>query len=140
MTPWLPLIVVVALGGLAAAYLLPTRKRKPRVLPPPTSKRAAPSYQETNSLAKLFLEVLALKEGAARWPAVLQKLNHENEPHIRTLLLELRSHRTADPVTVLEAIESECIAAKREGLSPSRAELLGRALTAVQRDALRRQA
>lgn len=134
MTTLLPLIVVVvALGGLAAAYLLPTPKRKPRVLPPPSSKRAAPSYQETNSLAKLFLEVLALKEAAARWPAILQNLNRESEPHIRTLLLELRSHRTADPVTVLEAIESECIAAKREGLSPSRAELLGRALSVVRK-------
>lgn len=132
MTPWLPLIFVVALAGLAVAYLLPSLKRKPRVLPPPTSKRAEPSYQETNSRAKLFLEVMALKEGAARWPAILQRLNHENEPHIRTLLLELRSHRTADPVTVMEVIESECIAAKREGQSPSRAELLGRALRAVR--------
>jgi hypothetical protein len=131
MMPWLPLIFVVALGGLAA-YLLPTLKRKPRVLPPPSSKRAEPSYQETNSRAKLFLEVLALKEGAARWPAILQRLNRENEPHIRTLLLELRSHCTADPVAVLEAIESECISAKREGKSPSRAELLERALRVVR--------
>src|SRR5690348_58511 len=93
MTAWLQLVLV--LGGLAAAYLLLISKRKPRVLPPPSSKRPEPSYQEINSRAKLFLEVLALKESSPKWPSVLRKLNLEDDPHIRTLLLELRSHRTA---------------------------------------------
>lgn len=133
MNAWLQLVsVVLFVGCLAAAYLLLSPKPKPRVLPPPTSRRAEPSYQETNSLAKLFVEVLALKESAARWPTILRRLNGEDEPHIRTLLLELRSHRAADPNAVLAAIESTCIAAKRETLSPTRSELLERALAVLQ--------
>jgi hypothetical protein len=130
MTAWLQLVSVVLI--LAAVYLLLNPRRKPRVLPPPRSNRGEPSYQEANSLAKLFVEVLALKDSAAKWPTILQKLNLEDEPHIRTLLLELRSHCAADPSTGLEAIERACIAAKREGQSPPRAELLGRALTVLQ--------
>lgn len=134
MTASFPAVLVaLILVCLAVAYLLLNSMHKPRVLPPPRSKRGEPPYQDTNSLAKLFLEVLALQDSGAKWPAILQQLNLEEEPHIRTLLLELRSHPPADPRTVLEAIESACIAAKREGQSPSRAELLGRALTALQR-------
>ena len=133
MTAWLQLFaVVLMLGGCAAIYLLVNPKRKPRVLPPPRSKKAEPSYQETDSLAKLLLEVLALKESDAKWPTILHQLNIEGEPHVRTLLLELRSHGIADPSAVLQVVESACIAAKREGKSPSRVELLGRALTFLQ--------
>lgn len=105
---------------------------KPRVLPPPTSKRAEPAYHETSDLAKLFVEVLELKKSSAKWPKILRRLNLEDEPHIRTLLLELRSHRIAEPGAVLEAIESTCIAAKSDGQSPSRTELLERSLAVLQ--------
>lgn len=133
MNTWLQLFVLLVFAGvLGAGYRLLSAAPKLRVLPPPTTKKPEPPYHETNSLAKLFVEAVGLKERAAKWPAILRSLNPDDEPHIRTLLLELRSHRAADPNSVLEAIERTCIAAKRGGQSPSRCELLERALTVLR--------
>ncbi len=123
------LVTFVILAFLCRAYLARARKRKIRVLPPPRSRKAEAAFQETNSLAKLFVEVLALKECAATWPLMLQRLNADDNPQIRTLLLELRSHPAAKPMEALEAIERACMASKQQGLCPSRAELLELALS-----------
>lgn len=136
MSSWLLfLLVVIGLALAAAVWLGRTPNPKRRVRPPPRSKKAEPSFQQANSLAKLFVEVLALKESSITWPTVLQRLNLEDEPHIRTLLLELRSERPASPGAVLDAIERVCIAAKREASTPSRAELLNRTLASLREPA-----
>ena len=119
--------VVFVLACLVAAYFLRRTNHRPRVRPPPRSKRIECSYQETNALANLFLEAVALKEGGASWPSVLQRLNPEAEPHIRTLLLEIREPNGTDPRMALEAIETVCIESKRKGDQLSRADLLERA-------------
>jgi hypothetical protein len=129
MRTWLLLLVVVAiLGYLSATYYLAQKnQRKRRVLPPPRSKGTARSYQETNSVARLFLETVSLKEGEANWPRVLKGLNAEDEPRIRTLLLELRLLNPSDPRGALEAIEAVCIGSRDESDQLTRAELLERA-------------
>ena len=122
---------------LAAAYLLRSAKNKPKVLPPPRSRKPEPAFHETNSLARLFVEVLALKEGTPTWPSILKRLNPSDNPHTRTILLELRSLPAADPEAVLNAIEQICIESKREGQDPSQVELLERALAGLRERAPR---
>ncbi len=129
MKDWLQFVAVtVFFGCLAAAYFFAQRgQRKPRVLPPPRSKGTDRSYQETNSVAKLFLEAVSLKEGDASWPVVLKHLNTENEPRIRTLLLELRWLNPSNPREALEVIETICMESKHESETLTRADLLERA-------------
>lgn len=129
MKNWLHFVAVTLLFGcLVAAYFFVQRsQRKPRVLPPPRSKRIDRPYQETDSVARLFLETVSLKAGAANWPTVLRRLNTEDEPRVRTLLLELRQFETSNPREALEAIETVCIESKHESVSLTRADLLERA-------------
>jgi hypothetical protein len=117
--------VVLTCIGIAIKYLL--AKQHPRVRPPPRVQPTERTYQVTNHVARLFLEVLELKKVEVQWPAILQQLNPEDEPHIRTLLLELRASNATDPRQALDAIEEVCIAAKPESERLSRAELLERA-------------
>ena len=134
MNTGLQLLAVFALiGCLVAAYFF-TRghKSKPRILPPPRSKSTERSYEETNSVAKLFLEIISLKESAANWPSVLKGLNTQDEPRIRTLLLELRSFDSSSARQALEAIEAVCIESKHESEKLTRAELLQRAQLRLQ--------
>jgi hypothetical protein len=105
------------------------------VLPPPRSRKIDLSYQETNSVAKLFLATVSLKEGQSTWPVVLKGLNTEDEPRIRTLLLELRQMSTSSPQPVLEVIEEVCIQSKEKCGELTRAELLERALSRMGRAA-----
>jgi hypothetical protein len=133
MSGWLQLAIALgALGCVVGAYFLMPRKHKPRVLPPPRSAGLARSYQETNSVASLFLDVLKLKEGDATWPGILRHLNPENDPQIRTLLLELRQAQAAEPRQVLDTIEAVCMASKPESEWLSRADLLERAKSALR--------
>jgi hypothetical protein len=129
MKAWIQfLAVLLLLGCLLAGYMLAQKnRRKPRVLPPPRSKRKSESYQEKNSVAKLFLEAVTLKENHANWPKVLKELNSEDEPFIRTLLLELRQLNTNSPREALEAVVYVCMESKDEGDRLTRADLLERA-------------
>jgi hypothetical protein len=68
-----------------------------------------------------------LKQAEARWPAVLDGLNADDDPHIRTLLLELRGFDTSSPREALDAIEAVCIESKRESETLTRWDLLERA-------------
>ena len=124
MRPWLSatLFALLLLGGLVALYFWHKPSNKPRIRPPPRSRKPDESYQAVNSLARLFLEAVALKEERAKWPGVLKTLNPEDEPRIRTLLLELRQPDAVDPRTALQAIEQTCIQAQSESRSFSRAE------------------
>lgn len=121
------LTVVIGCFALAYHFFVRGSERKYRVLPPPRGKSTERTYQESNNIAKLFLETVSLKESEANWPAVLNGLNIEDEPRVRTLLLELRSLDTSSPKDVLLAIESVCIECKREGEQLTRVELLERA-------------
>lgn len=118
---------VFILGFVVAVYFLRKANGKPRVRPPPRSKSTERTYQETNSVAGLFLQVVALKESGTQWPRVLRRLNPDDEPHVRTLLLEMRGCHGTDPHAALEALERVCIASKHESDHLSRAELLERA-------------
>lgn len=117
------------LGIVVAAFLLArSRPRGPRVLPPPRSRSTVRTYQETNPIARLFLETRSLQESAANWPRVLKGLNTDDVPRIRTLLLELRAFDTSSPHAALAAIEAVCIECKRVSPQVTREELLERAL------------
>lgn len=87
-------------------------------------------------MANLFVETVALKECGAKWPNVLQRLNPQDEPHVRTLLLEIRERNKNDPRPALEAIERACIESKREGDHFSRATLLERAKLLLEKSSL----
>ena len=121
-------VAVLPFASLIALYFIARRfHAKPKVLPPPRSRGTELSYQETNSVAKLFLEAASLKESDANWSSVLKLLNAEDEPRIRTLLLELRELNISNPRCTLETIEAVCIESKRESEKLSRADLLERA-------------
>jgi hypothetical protein len=122
------LVVIFILGCFVAGYFVGISNDKPRVLPPPRSKSTELSYQETNSVASLFLEVVALKKEDARWPSLLKRLNPGNEAHVRTLLLEIRQSNSTDPRSALELIEKVCISSKSESDDLSRSDLLERAI------------
>jgi hypothetical protein len=133
-------VVAVALliVCLVFAYIVIARgsERKSKVLPPPRSKSTELTYQESNSIAKLFLETVSLRESEASWPIVLKGLNKDDEPRVRTLLLELRSFDTSSPNKILVAIESVCIVSKRERQQFTRVELLERALAHMKKPQL----
>ncbi|MCK6423712.1 MAG: hypothetical protein L6Q75_01310 [Burkholderiaceae bacterium] len=117
------------LGIVAGAFLMArSRPRGPRVLPPPRSRSTVRTFQETNPIARLFLETRSLQESAANWPRVLKGLNADDVPHIRTLLLELRAFDTSSPRAALAAIEAVCIECKRVSPQVTREALLERAL------------
>ena len=99
------------------------RTRHPRV----RSKSTGGTYQETNSAARLLSGVLALKERNAQWSEIMQALNPEDEPRIRTVLLELRWAHRSKPRKVLQAIEDICLASHRESSTLSTQDLLERA-------------
>jgi len=91
-------VAAVLFASLAATYLFVKRSpTRPKVLPPPRSRGTAKTFQESNSAASLLLDVLALKGQDAQWATVLKKLNPEDAPHVRTLLLELREARPGRP-------------------------------------------
>jgi hypothetical protein len=129
MKGWTSFLLTLVLFGIGfAAYILMQGSRpKPKVRPPPRSKSTARSYQESNSLACLFLETLSLKESRATWPAILNELNSEDDPRVRTLLLELRSLSAPNPMEALGVIEWVCIAAKHESERVTKTDLLERA-------------
>lgn len=132
MNPWLQFLAVLAvLAGLVSALLMRRRGASSRVLPPPRSKRATPTYQQTNAVAKLFIETLQLKESSARWPRILQGLNPDDDPQTRTILLELRTLSAADPRKVLLAIEGTCLNSKQGGDQLTRMDLLERAKSSL---------
>ena len=137
MSRWNQVFLLLLVVGCVAAYFLIAQKPRRRVLPPPRTTKPAPSFHETDSLAKLFVAVVNLKERAATWPSILQELNSENDPHIRTLLLELREQSTSDPGRALVAIEQACIATKNDGRSLNQAELLEVALSALRMASLK---
>ena len=120
------LLLVVALA--VAAYLFLRPNRTPRVRHPTIrSKSTVPSFQESNSAARLLAGVDQLKGHNATWPGILQTLNPEDSPQLRTVLLELRSLQVASPQLVLKAIEEACLASYRESGSLSRVDILDRA-------------
>ena len=71
--------------------------------------------------------MVSLKESDANWPSVLKGLNTEDEPRIRTLLLELRGLNASNPREALETIETVCIESKHESEQLTRADVLERA-------------
>jgi len=120
--------VILALLVLGALVLLCLRwnvNSRPRIKAyGPRSRKPDDSYQATNAIAKLLLEVLDLRERAARWPAILKTINPEDVPVIRTVLLELRWLHVDSPDKALMLIERACIESKRSGETPTRLELL----------------
>lgn len=120
------LLLVVAVA--VATYLLLRADRTPRVRHPTIrSKSTVPSFQESNSAAWLLAGVDRLRGQDATWPRILQTLNPEDSPQLRTVLLELRSLKVASPHMVLNAIEESCLASYRESNTLSRMDILDRA-------------
>ena len=122
------ILLLLLLVGLVTAYLLrgtdkPSRVRHPTI----RSKSTARSFQETNSAASLLAGVTKLKRHDATWPSVLQTLNSDDDPQVRTVLLELRSLYVSEPRVVLDAIEQICVASHRESNTLSRVDILDRA-------------
>ena len=98
--------------------------RKKPLYPRGSRKHVADAYQEQSAPAKLLAEILTLKAKNAQWPEILGVLNPQNDPHIRTVLLEIRGPHIFVPHTALNIIESVCVAAKRPSTGLSRLELL----------------
>jgi hypothetical protein len=118
-------ILLIAVGVLAFVFRQWQTSSKPVIRHlAPRSKRPDDSYQATNTTAKLLTEVLALRERHAQWPEILKTLNPSDEPHVRTVLLELRWPNVANPDDVLKVIEDVCLSVNLSGQSPSRVELL----------------
>ena len=90
-------------------------------------------YAEMSTGAKLLNDVLALKSRDAQWPDILQTLNPDDEPRIRTVLLELRWPHVLVPHAALSLIETVCLAADRSGDASSRLDLLERAKLSMEK-------
>lgn len=129
-----PLAVILIIGCFVAVrFMAQGGKRKPKILPPPRSKSTERLYQETNSVARLFIETVSLKECRPNWSTVLKELNAEDEPRIRTLLLEMRDLDASSTYRALEAVEAVCIKSKQKSERLTRVELLERAKSRMQR-------
>lgn len=114
--------------ALPLAYLFFRTEKPPRVRHPTIrSKSTAPTFQETNSAARLLAGVTELKGQHPTWPKLLQTLNADDHPQVRTVLLELRQLQVLDPQRVLDAIEEACLASHRESHGLSRVDILDRA-------------
>ena len=122
------LLLLLLLVGLATAYFL-LRPNKPTQIRHPTirSKGTTRSFQETNSAARLLAGVTDLRKQEATWPKMLETLNSDDNPQVRTVLLELRSVHVGEPGLVLDAIEEACLASYRESNTLSRVDILDRA-------------
>ena len=117
------LIVVTYVAVALAIQLWKLRARST----PSRSRRLAkniPLAQAHDPIASLVLDVLSLRDGAAQWPAILTKLNPEDLPKLRTVLLELRWLYRNRPDAALRLIERVCIATRKSGSATSRLELL----------------
>jgi hypothetical protein len=117
------LIAIVALLLLRRRTSHRPATRHPRI----RSRPIGGSYSEANGIAKLLSEVQALKERAAQWADILKTLNPDDQPRVRTVLLELREPHIFAPHTALDAIESVCLTAERPNDHLSRLDLLERA-------------
>ena len=118
-------LATLFVGVLVFTYLRWRASYRPPVrFPQPLSRKPDESYQATNAIAKLLLEVLSLRDRKARWPEILKTLNPDDSPSLRTVLLELRWLHVNSPDTALQLIERVCIKAKRPGEEPTRLELL----------------
>lgn len=127
-------LLILVLGGVVLAFMRWRANYKLRPRYPRARNKVVPdSYQETNSEAKLLADVLALKERSAQWPDILKTLNPDDEPRIRTVLLELRWPHVFAPHTALNIIESICLSANRSGNMRSRLELLELAKSSMER-------
>lgn len=127
-------LVLLLLVSLVALYVhwLSAHKARPGQ-PRRRSKSAIPAHAEANDAAKLLSEVLALKQQQATWPNILQTLNPDDVPRIRTVLLELRGPHIFVPHTALNIIESTCLSAERPNNKLSRLDLLERAKRDMER-------
>ena len=122
------ILLLLLLVGLATAYLLRRTDKPPKVRHPTIrSKSTVRSFQETNSAARLLAGVTKLKNHNAIWPSILQTLNSDDDPQVRTVLLELRSLHVSEPRVVLDVIEQICVASHRESNTLSRVDILDRA-------------
>jgi hypothetical protein len=118
-------LLLIVFGVLAFLFRHWQTSSKPTVRHlAPRSKRPDDSYQATNTTAKLLTEVLGLRERRAQWPEILKTLNPSDEPHVRTILLELRWPHIANPDEVLKVIEDVCLSVNLSGQTPSRVEIL----------------
>lgn len=122
-------VLLTALAVGAVFVVVARRWRRPhqaraRVYGP-RSRKADDSYQAAHAAAGLLSDVLDLRGRKARWPAILQTLNPDESPSLRTVLLELRWLHVDEPSRALWWMEEACIQAKGRALS--RLELLERA-------------
>ena len=126
-------VVLLVVAGVLA-YLYQRANYKPKTRHPTIRSRSTVgSYQQTNSAAKLLADAVALKEIDAKWPRVIQTLNAEDEPRLRTVLLELRRFDVDSPQAALKAIEDVCLASHHESGTLSRFDLLDRAKSVLER-------
>jgi hypothetical protein len=117
-------LLVVTIVAVALAVRLWTLRAQ---LNPRRGRRSAkqvPVAEVHDEIAGLMLDVLALRDQAAQWSAVLARLNPEEQPKLRTVLLELRWLYRDHPDAALRLIERVCIATRKSGSAASRLELL----------------
>ena len=126
-------ILLLLIAVLAIGYLLLRADRQPKIRHPTIrSKSTARSFQETNSAARLLAGVTQLRKDDSPWPIILRTLNSDDNPQVRTVLLELRALRVSDPQSVLVAIEEACLASYRESSALSRVDIMDRAKTRLR--------
>jgi len=98
--------------------------------------RSIPAPEAQDPIASLLLDVLSLRDSSAQWAAILTKLNPEDQPKLRTVLLELRWLYRDYPDAALRLIERVCMATRKAGSPSSRLELLEMSKSLAERSNL----
>jgi len=117
-------LLVVTIVAVALAVRLWMLRAQPTPRKGRRFAKQVPVAEVHDEIAGLMLDVLALRDQAAQWSAILAKLNPEDLPKLRTVLLELRWLYRDHPDAALRLVERVCIATRKSGSAASRLELL----------------
>jgi hypothetical protein len=131
-------IALILMTLVAVALVLQVWKLRARSNPSRSRRLAKkiPLVEAHDPIASLVLDVLSLRDESAQWSAILTKLNPEDQPKLRTVLLELRWLYRDHPDAALRLIERVCIATRKSGSASSRLELLEMSKSLAERSNL----
>jgi hypothetical protein len=127
-------LCLLLVAGISALYIRWRSSYRPKTRHPRVrSKSTSAPFSKVNGAASLLEDVHSLKKASAQWPEILKRLNPDDEPHIRTILLEIRGPHIFAPHVALNIIEDICLSTPKPNGALTRMHLLERVKASMER-------